>query len=343
MKILDHLDFARTIVRGQTPFPFSFEIDPSNTCNHDCVWCMYSEFMNKEKGIIDRNTFRSIVDEVISLGARSITLTGGGEPLTNPHTVELIPYIKRQGVSVALITNGGLLDDEKCRVMVENCSYIRVSVDAGCRETHHKLHRSKNPGHDNYDEIMANICRLVEWKKRLGSDIEIGTGYLVNPTNTKEIFPFVEQIKAAGADYVQIRPVCNSNGKHREVMISESTKQIETALKMSGNGFNIFPMLTRFDEIRSIERNYDICRGHALVGIIGADCNVYLCCQLKGNMQYSLGNLKENSFEEIWLGQSRERVVRWLNPAKCPPCRYNKYNEILEYLSETDKLHTEFL
>ena len=45
MKILNHLDVAKAIVRRENPYPVSFEIDPSNTCNHECTWCMYEDFM----------------------------------------------------------------------------------------------------------------------------------------------------------------------------------------------------------------------------------------------------------------------------------------------------------
>ncbi len=343
MKILDHLDFAKAIIRGENLYPISYEIDPSNTCNHECIWCMYADFMRSKKALINKKMFRAIVEEIIRLGSKSITFTGGGEPLTNPYTIELIPYIKQNGVSVALITNGGLLDNEKCKVIVENCSYIRISVDAGCRATHDKLHRSKNGSRDNYEKILAYIANLLEWKKKLNKDIQIGTGYLVHPGNVKEIFSFCSQMRDIGVDYVQIRPACNLSHRERKIITKESKGQIDRSLTLINKRFRIFPMLHRFDEILSIERDYDICYGHALVGTIGADCNVYLCCQLKGNKRYILGSLKKHSFKEIWDSPRRKRIMNKLNPDKCPPCRYNKYNEILAYVADKEKMHTEFL
>lgn len=343
MKILNHLDLAKAIVEGKTPYPISFEIDPSNLCNHKCIWCMYDDFMKDEGNIIPKKIFYSIINEIINLGAKSITFTGGGEPLTNPETIEAIPYIKQKGVSVALVTNGGFLDRGKCRIIVENCSYVRISIDAGCERTHSSLHKPKNVNCDNFSEIIGNIALIVEWKKKLNKDITIGVGFLVHPKNTQEIFALVSKMKEIGINYVQIRPVCNLTSEDRTLIVAESRKQIEHSLKLISEDFHVFPILHRFDEILSTQRPYDTCYGHSLVGIICADCNVYLCCQLKGNKRYILGNLHESSFEEIWNSQKRMNIIHNLDINKCPPCRYNKYNEILDYLADKNRLHSEFL
>ena len=343
MKLLHHLDYAKAIAQGKNVYPLSYEIDPSNLCNHGCIWCMYEDFMLEKKEMIRKEKLRSIVDEILGLGAQSITFTGGGDPLTHPETVELIPRIKHTGTSVAIITNGGLLDREKCWIMVENLSYIRISVDAASRATHEKLHCPKNQKNDNYDLILDNIAFLVEEKKRRKKVLQIGVGYLVHPDNVSEIYAFVENMKKIGVDYVQIRPVCNLQPDQRRIINTQSREQIEASVKLTDPDFNIFPMLTRFDEILWSERSYDVCYGHALVGIIAADSGVYLCCQLKGNPHALLGDLNENTFKEIWSSHQRKGVVENLDPNKCPPCRYNKYNEMLEYMAENDHVHAEFL
>ena len=39
-KILNHFDKLQKIAAGQTVFPITVEIDPSNRCNHRCQWCV---------------------------------------------------------------------------------------------------------------------------------------------------------------------------------------------------------------------------------------------------------------------------------------------------------------
>jgi len=343
MKILEHLSIVKQIAKGENPYPVSYEVDPSNACNHNCIWCMYEGFMASDKSMIRRQMLRSIIDQIASLGGRSITFTGGGEPLTNPYTIEMMPYVRQNGISVGLVTNGGLLDEEKCRVIAENCSYVRISVDAGCGSTHAELHKCQNPKVDNYDKIITNISNLVEWKKKTENKIAVGTGFLVHPRNAREIFSFVKQVREINADYVQIRPVCTLNNEERQYVFHKSREEIVRSLELNDDGFGVFPMLNRFDEILAIERNYDVCLGHALVGIIGANCEMYLCCQLKGIKEYVLGNLKDKSIREIWHGKRRRHIAARLDLNRCPPCRYEKYNEILDYMACEEKPHTEFL
>jgi sulfatase maturation enzyme AslB (radical SAM superfamily) len=244
---------------------------------------------------------------------------------------------------VALITNGGLLNKEKCKVLAEELSYIRFSIDAGCSATHARLHKSRNPLNDNYEKIMENIVHLVTWKRKLKKKIKIGAGYLVHPENTQEIFSLVAKMKEIGVDYVQIRPICTLTREERVLITNESKRQIEHSLKLMDENFHVFPILHRFDEIMSFERGYDTCYGHALIGIIGADCKVHLCCQLKGKKKYVMGDLHENSFKDVWEGEQRKDVIHGLAVNDCPPCRYNKYNEILDYMADREKLHIDFL
>lgn len=343
MKILNHLDLAKAIIYGKNPYPVSFEIDPSNACNHNCVWCMYEDFMKENKSILPKEIFRSIVDEIIDLGGKAITFTGGGEPLVNKETMEQIPYIKSRGASSALITNGGLLDKDKCKIIVDNCSYMRVSIDAGCQDTHTKLHKPHNIKSDNFKKIMDSLALMVELKSKNKSAITIGAGLLVHPQNTQEIFAIASKMKEIGIDYIQIRPLSNLAAEDRMITVRESRQQIEHSLKLISEDFHVFPILHRFDEILSTQRPYDSCHGHALVGIVCADCNVYLCCQLKGDKRFLLGNLENNTFKEIWASKRRQDVINSLDINKCPPCRYNKYNEILDYLADPRKIHSDFL
>jgi sulfatase maturation enzyme AslB (radical SAM superfamily) len=343
MKILNHLELASSIVRGENPYPVSFEMDLSNICNHDCVWCMYKDFMRKNHAMMPERTSFSIVEEIIRLGAKSITFTGGGEPLTHPETIELLPYIRQHNVSVALITNGGLLDRKKCHTVVKNCSYIRISMDAATPETHSKLHRTKNIAKDNLPVITDHIRELVHLKRELNTGIKIGVGYLVHPANTVEILQFVHTMKNIGVDYIQIRPVCNINGNQKRLMIRQSKPQIAESLKLQSHDFDIFPMLHRFDEVQAINRGYETCYAHALVGIIAADCSVYVCCQLKGNEKFVLGNLRESTFQDIWHSERRKSIITNIDAKHCPPCRYGRYNEVLEYMADEERTHSEFL
>ena len=47
---------------------------------------------------------------------------------------------------------------------------------------------------------------------------------------------------------------------------------------------------------------------------------VYLCPLYRGKPQYSFGNVGQNTFKEIWNGESRKKLMEAINPCKdCLP------------------------
>ena len=47
-------------------------------------------------------------------------------------------------------------------------------------------------------------------------------------------------------------------------------------------------------------RNYQKCYGQQFAAVIAADARVYVCCHMRGFDKYCIGDLKKNTFKEIW-------------------------------------------
>ena len=39
-KILRHLERIQALLRGELVWPVTVEVDPTNHCNHNCIWCI---------------------------------------------------------------------------------------------------------------------------------------------------------------------------------------------------------------------------------------------------------------------------------------------------------------
>lgn len=343
MKILNHWDTMNAILKGWNSPPISCEIDPSNLCNHDCVWCMYHNFKKEKNVMIPTEIMFNLIHELSKGGVKSVTFTGGGEPLTNPATIEGLCRVRKAGMDVGLVTNGGLMTSDVCRVIVETCTFLRVSLDAASSGTHTSLHKPKDLAKDNFDKILENIRTLVGLRKKTKKDFTIGIAFLVHPMNYFEIYKASSLSKKLGVDYIQIRPVFIPGKKPLKKIWSKVRELMDKSLELIDRNFHVFPILHRFDEVARIERAYVRCLGHNLLGVVGADCNLYLCCQLRGDPRFAFGNLKEKSFFGIWNSKERQGVINRIDLEKCPPCRYNKYNELLDYLSDGTRPHKNFL
>ena len=64
-------------------FPVTVEIDPSNNCMLDCSFCMYASYLKSDRCYLDWKLYVDLLKELRDGGTRSITFTGGGEPLMN--------------------------------------------------------------------------------------------------------------------------------------------------------------------------------------------------------------------------------------------------------------------
>lgn len=344
MKILNHWSTLDAILKGWNPPPVSCEIDLSNQCNHDCIWCMYKDFKKEKSVLLPPKIVTKLINDLSEAGVKSVTFTGGGEPLTNPDVTSALYKAKNLGLEIGLVTNGGLMDQEMSKTIVETCKFVRISLDAASRETHDKIHRPKNYlTKDNFDGIIQNIKTLVNMRKSWETNLTIGVAFLVHPLNYFEINDAAELAKKIGVDYIQIRPVYIPD-KNILIMKWEHVKELmELSMGLTDDKFQVFPILHRFDEMAKVDRTFSSCLGHALLGVVGADSNVYLCCQLRGNPDFSFGSLEKESFSEIWHGMKRQEAIKRINIEKCPPCRYTKYNELLDYLSDKMRPHKNFL
>lgn len=343
MKVLNHWSTLNAILEGWNPPPISCEIDPSNLCNHDCVWCMYCDFKERKNTDLSDGAMRNLIDELAEGGVKSVTFTGGGEPLANPNTPKAMYKALNAGMEVGLVTNGGLMEGETSETIAETCKFVRISLDAATAETHNTVHRPKNRVKDNFNEIVNNIRRLVELRRNREGKFTIGIAFLVHPFNYFEIHDVAILAKGLGVDYIQLRPVFVPGAQPLINIWDLVRKTMWNAMELTDDKFKVFPILHRFDEMTRVERAFESCQGHALLGVVGADSNVYLCCQLRGNPEFSFGSLKKESFFEIWHGKQRQEVMKRINLEKCPPCRYTKYNELLDYLGDKLRPHKNFL
>jgi len=332
-KVMFHFDRLRDIVKGDMPAPVTVEIDPSNICNHNCVWCMFADFKKERPVSIPQEKLRSIIIELSKIGVRSITFTGGGEPLCNPATPDAMRLCRDLNVECGLVTNGGLIHDH-LETIAKTCKFCRISLDAGTKVTHEKLHRPK--AGRRFNEILEDIKTL----KRLNPNMTIGVAFLVHDENYYEIEIVTRKVKETKADYIQIRPVIQGISFSTA---SKAQELIEEARAHADDDFKVYAIMHRFTEIFDIKRKFSKCRATPLICSIGADLNVYICCQLRGDPKFIIGNLKDKSFKEIWWSDHHQKIIDSIDITKCPVCRYIPYNEILEKCVLNDQMHRNFL
>lgn len=301
-KIYYYLDQVEKLERGEFVAPISVEIDPSNSCNLNCGFCMFKDWRSNHHEHLDLNTYISLIGELQQMGTRSITFTGGGEPLMNPNFNIMAKMAKSLGFQIGLVTNGILLDKVE---NLEDFLFIRVSLDAHNREDY-KLVK----GLDYFDTVIQNITDSLKWNKI------IGLSYVVGPHNNKDLQKAEDLANELGVAYLQIKPS----------YINEK-KEIFTDFKYP-DGRDII------GTERYLPKDNVPCTIAALVGIVGANGDVYFCCQGRGIDRLTLGNLKDKTFKQMWT----ERLDLKPKVSLCPMCRYMNYTKAYKEILDNGDL-----
>lgn len=300
-KIYYYLDQIEKLRKGEFVPPISCEIDPSNNCNLKCNFCMFGKWRETHHENLDLNLYIEAIGSLHKMGTASITFTGGGEPLMNPYYNIMANIAKKLGFQIGLITNGVLLNKVE---NIEDYSFIRVSLDAYNREDYKKV-----KGADQFDHVLQNIIEALKINNA------IGISYVVGPHNNKDLYKAETLSDKLGAAYIQIKPsYINNSGEIFTDFDYPGGKSIETR--------------------RYLPEDNIPCTIAGLVGIIGANGDVYYCCQGRGVKRLTLGNLKEKSFERIWA----ERLELRPDISLCPMCRYMNYTQAYKEILQAGNL-----
>jgi pyruvate-formate lyase-activating enzyme len=301
----------------------------TDNCNHHCPKCVGG----RKTGInMDRQDAIGYISQLANYGVKGIIFTGGGEPLFNENTSDVVKYAKEQGLDVGFITNGGLLTKRSCNVLVDNCTWIRVSLDAITSDIYKLVHGMNEK---ELEKVKNNIEMLGKTKIERKSLCTIGVGFLTNSKTKKDMVECANIISCfEGINYLQFRPFHNDT--------TNIDAEIIECKKFENENFKILSSSQKYEEFGH-KRNYDYCHAAHFVGVIQSDSKMTICCHTRGNKNHVIGDLKQNSFEEIWEGETKKNILKKLDVNTCVPyCRGDHLNRCLHDLT-TPKDHENFL
>ena len=302
-KIYYYLDAVEKLRNGEWVPPITCEIDPSNKCMLDCEFCMFEKYRKDSLEILELDTYISLIGELHNIGTRSLTFTGGGEPLMNPNFNLMVKMALALDFEVGLVTNGVLLNKLD---NIDKFKFIRVSLDSYNRKDYLKVKRV-----DYFERVIDNV------RNALKENPIVGLSYVVCPDNNKDLYKADELAKDLGVAYIQIKPAYINGNIYSDFTYPDGKPVIETK---------------RYKPVDNIP-----CVIAGLVGIIGADANVYFCCQHRGKSRFSLGNLRDYSFTSLW----KKRMEMTPDISYCPSCRYMNYTRAYKEILENGNLFFE--
>ena len=266
--------------------------------------------------------------EAKRLGIKSVMFAGTGEPLIHKRIAYITATAAAHGLDVAFTTNGVLLD--RLGETLEVCTWVKVSLNAGTPETYAAVHKTDVK---DWDKVWRNIRDAV---KRKGN-CTLGVQCVVLPENCYEMRGLASMCADAGVDYLVLKPYSQGTFSITRKYEGTDYKAMRSYLQgVTEFSNDTFKVVYRSDSMQqeSEAHKYDKCRATPVFWVYAmADGRVFTCSAHLLDERFCIGNLNEQSFQEIWEGDRRREnwaLMRHFNIKQCRlNCRMDKPNRYL--------------
>ena len=120
-KLLCHLHRFR-----EAFFPMHLQLYLTNKCQLNCTYCSCSK-RDRELSI-SFPLLEEYIKELRQLGLRTVTVTGGGEPLLYDRFGDVVSLLRSYGLGIGLVTNGIAIKKHP-KELFKEMDWIRISYD----------------------------------------------------------------------------------------------------------------------------------------------------------------------------------------------------------------------
>lgn len=263
-------------------------------CNLRCRHC-YLDF--SETDIMPFDEVCSYLDQLADHGCPEITLTGG-EIFLRKDLIDILAYAESKGFLIDLLTNGNYITKEMAERLGKH--YIQT-VQISLYGTTAPIHEAITKKEGTYKKSTDAARYLIE------QGIPVRFGYFIQQDNFEDAFRFADFARAMGAEYnFDTKLVPNRNGS-KELLRYGVTLQQQAELYRS----NLLSHQTKFFCTAALSKARITARG-----------DVYPCELIN---TVSVGNLKRQTFAEIWGSQRRARLreeILGYKPNRCGSCTH---------------------
>lgn len=327
--------------------PYTLDLKPTNKCNLNCIFCptkLELSKLRRDKEISDEE-YLKLVEEAAKFGVKEVYIGGGGEPLLRKElTLTLMKLIKKKGMEGFLITNGTLFNKEDIQnIILIGWDNIHFSIDGADSKINDYL-RGKT---GTFKSAIRNLILFKKLKKSLNKEnpnLHIAT-VLVNK-NYKQLPKFVKLAYKLGIDSFILQKFVSWTKKHKFLelnneQIKDLARYFDKAKKLSSK----LKIDTNIEDFENIYLNKKKTQTKKDKKFFCSMPFLYFCVRVNGDVQPCMsksdivvGNIKKESFKELWFGKGmedfRESLFKGKKYAFCRNCCARIMNKNFENKNE---------
>ena len=268
----------------QWGFPVSISFEPTTSCNLRCPECPSGlRAFTRPTGMLQKDFFTETIDD-LHKELLYLIFYFQGEPYLNTSFLEMVKYASEKGIYTATSTNAHYLTDDAAKKTVESgLDRLIISIDGTTQEAY-KQYRVGG----NLDKVLEGAKNIVKWKKELNSKTPfVFFQFLVVKHNEHQIEDIKRIAKEIGVDEVRFKSAQvydYENDPNQLIPLNEKYSRYKRNTDGSFKAKNKFA-----------NRCWKLWHAN----VITWDGLVVPCCFDKDAM-HRLGNLKNESFKQIW-------------------------------------------
>lgn len=286
--------------------PLSLYMHLTAHCNLSCLYC-YNQTQRKGWGAdMSLLLAKRILRQAKEMEIATVVLTGG-EPLLNPHALEIAELAHELGFRVVLLTNAILIDETVAKRLAQSSDQIVVSLDSIDPAIHDALR-----GHGTHERAE----QAVKYLKDAGAKEVAIAGVITRYNQEESPQDFENYAKEIGADRA-VRQIYILQGDQRDLSLLPNfdalLRDMEEALEKA-----VAQGVEFGNETDTAWR--DRC-GAAFGEIaIGPDGTVYPCQGLM-RPEFQAGSIVLHHLAEIWAKSEILAKIRAITVDDIPRCR----------------------
>jgi radical SAM protein with 4Fe4S-binding SPASM domain len=297
VKVLSSFYTSRLLNKPvQWGYPVSISFEPTTSCNLRCPECPSGlRAFTRPTGMLEKDFFTKTIDE-IHKELLYLIFYFQGEPYLNPDFLDMVKYASSKGIYTATSTNAHYLNDVNAKRTVESgLDRLIISIDGTTQDVYQQYRVG-----GKLEKVIEGANNIVKWKKALGSKTPyVFFQFLVVKPNEHQIEEIKKLALEVGVDDVRF--------KTAQVYEYETdpNKLIPTIDK--------FSRYTKNEDGTYAAKNKlaNRCWKMQHSNVITWDGLVVPCCFDKDAM-HQLGNLKTQSFKEIWYNENYKQFRQQL-------------------------------
>ncbi len=319
--------------------PRHVDIEITSRCNLRCKYCYF--FNNDDHAFVDLPTdvWLRFFRELNELHVMDVTLAGG-EPFIRDDLPELITSIAANRMRFTILSNGGLIDEDKALFIgsTGRCDSVQISVD-GCTPESHDSFRGKG----SFEQAVRGIRNLQKY------NVTVDVRFTLHHRNIHEIRETTEfLLNTLGLQFFSVNNAgyfgsCQSFADEIQLTVKDREKAMRELLELSekypGRLLASAGPLANAKMWRSMisKRDANALQSAGTLSACGcmfsklgilSDGSIVPCNLLP---HVKLGNIQSDSIRQVWQGSPLLTELRMRSKISlkqfdmCRDCDFNIY------------------